>query len=667
MLALVEPCITDDLLDRPHLGCAMLIAACQEKSIKTTLIKGQTCYLRDMFINDSEELWGLIEDLKEDALKKIGITEFKRFFQERGIKGFRDELKGLYQYVIIDKDPRHYLNAQMLEKFRDLHNILIAIYFYYLKEFKYNKLKIIDRYISEILKTNPRYIGFSLQGRFDPLSRIIRKRIKEVTGIPIIVGGALSPFIDLKKLDKTFEQECFDCLAIGAGEHSLPALIETLDSKKEPRGIANIFYKKDNKIKGNDLEVIDDLDTLPYPDFSQFDLDLYLTPDRILPLQTARGCRWGRCAFCSYHKISLGKRRIFSTEKIIETLRYLNKVYHCQFFSFDQEELCPDQAKRISKAILSNDLEGINIYSPVRLEDDYNNITLLRLMRKAGFVQLHWGVESGNQRVLDLMNKGTNVKTMGQILRKSFKSKISNICFIFFGFPGETKKEARETIEFLKRHAMYIDDISHGVFVLDEYAPVGVNPEKWGVEEVKDDSTYSVKMGMGRKEANAFYSKFHKEFFQFNSIKVTSRRLNYLSRGHYRVMACFLMSAHDILSKRVVREDIKKGKRKGIFPLILGEIKKRGEGAVFYPININETWFINQWYPEKEEILDRLEERLVILSNGTLSIEDIVLTTYKDFMEGYSKKDIAKKSTDFFQRIAYKHWGLFFAKFWPSF
>ena len=63
MLALLEPCIMKDILDRPHLGCAMLIAACLEKGIKTTLIKGQTRYLKDMFVNDSEELWRLIQDL----------------------------------------------------------------------------------------------------------------------------------------------------------------------------------------------------------------------------------------------------------------------------------------------------------------------------------------------------------------------------------------------------------------------------------------------------------------------------------------------------------------------------------------------------------------------------------------------------------------------------
>lgn len=144
MLTLVEPCVMGNLLDRPDLGCSMLIAACQVKGIKTTLIKGQTRFLKDMFVNDSEELWNLIKDLKEFDLKKIRIGEYKKAVQKKGIKQFRDELSGLYQHVIIDKNPRNYFNGSMIEKFNNLHNIFASVYFYYLSKLNYRKLKIID-------------------------------------------------------------------------------------------------------------------------------------------------------------------------------------------------------------------------------------------------------------------------------------------------------------------------------------------------------------------------------------------------------------------------------------------------------------------------------------------------------------------------------------------
>ena len=77
MLTLVEPIILENISDRPHLGCAMLISACQAKGIKTTLVKGQTRFLKDMFTNDSGELWNLIRDLKKESLNKLKLLRLR--------------------------------------------------------------------------------------------------------------------------------------------------------------------------------------------------------------------------------------------------------------------------------------------------------------------------------------------------------------------------------------------------------------------------------------------------------------------------------------------------------------------------------------------------------------------------------------------------------------
>jgi len=659
MLTLVEPCIMNDILDRPHLGCAMLIAACLEKGIKTTLIKGQTRYLKDMFVTDSEELWRLIQDLKEENL---GIGEYKKSIQEKGLRQFQDELKNLYQYVIVDKNPRHYFNAILIEKFNNLNKIFKRVYLYYLTKLNHNELKIIDRYVSEIIKSNPRYIGFSLQGNSDPLSRTIRKRIKELTEIPIIVGGALTPFIDLKKLDKIFEEEYFDYLVIGCGDHALPSLIKTLENNKNPKGIMNVFYKKGGRIIGNDLGIIDDLDELPYPDYSQFDLDLYLTPKRILPLQTARGCSWSKCAFCSHHKIYQGKYRTFSLEKVIKTIKHLRNNYNCSHFVFHDDELPPVRAKKISEAILSNKVKEISIYSYARLSNGYNSNKLLRCLRKAGFSTIAWGMESGSQRVLDSMNKRIKVSEMSQILKKSSKNGITNLCFIFFGFPGETQREAQQTVEFLKKHADYIEYVMISTFTFELNSPIGKNPGKWGVD-IKADGSYSTKNGMNSEEFNVFYSELVKGL-EINSTKITSDKLKNLLPGHCRVMLRFLISSHVLLSDTILRRYIKGGELNKIFIIILGEIKKKGNRTMFRPINTTETCLINQYHPEKEKVLDSLEEVIFILSDGTLSIEDICFIICNNFKTRNEKEYIYKKCINFFQELFSKNFGLCFEKSW---
>ncbi len=660
MFTLVEPCIIDSLVDRPHLGCAMLIAACQREKIKTCLIKGQTRYLKDMFVSDNQEIWNLLEDLKTRDLKKLGIVEYRKFIREKGIKKFQTELRNLYKDIIVEKKNRDYFNGLKNEEFYNLHHIFIKVYFYYLTELNFSRLKIVERYVSEIINNKPCYIGFSLQGYFDPLSRLIRKRIKEVANIPIIVGGALTPFIDLKDINEIFEREYFDYLIIGAGDFALPSLIGAMENNSDPQGIPNVFYKKNKKIIGNKLNIINNLDDLPFPDYSQFNLNLYLNPKIILPLQTSRGCSWRKCVFCSHHSIDFGGYREFGVEKVIETIRYLQKTYNCKHFAFHDEQISPERAKIISNFILNNNLKNIYINIYARPGYGYNNNNLLKIMRRAGFVLIHWGLESGSQRILDSMAKGTDVLTVEHILRKSSKNNISNVCFVLFGFPGEFVKDARKTVEFLRKNADYIDEILYGYFMLEPYSPIGKNPAKWGLLVGKDGSCF-VKRQRGCKDVKNFYKKFGTDL-EINSIRVTTDKLKYLLPGLNRRMLHFLNSSYRLMSNEEAKKLIRRKKLSRIFPIILGEIKKNGEN-ILYPVNIKETTFVNRHYPEKERSLEYFEEKVYSLSDGLLSIEEIILSMQKKF-KGYREDYIRQRVAAFFYEIFSKNWGIAFSCSW---
>jgi radical SAM superfamily enzyme YgiQ (UPF0313 family) len=665
MLTLVEPCAMTHFLDRPDLGCSMLIAACQERGIKTTLIKGQTRYLKDMFVNDSQELWDLMRDLDRQNAKKLGIDKYRKNIQQNGFKKFQIELRKLYEYFIIDKSPRHYLDAQTLEIFIEHFHVFVLTSVCYLTKLNYTKLKIVDRYVSEIIKSNPRYIGFSLHYPFEPFSLAVRKRIKELTGLPIIAGGTMTPFLNLKTLEKTFKEGYFDYLVIGAGEHALPCLIDAIENKKEPSGIANVFYWKNGKIKGNDLKIINDLDKLPYPDYSQFDLDLYLTPKRILPLQTTRGCNWRRCAFCAHHRIYLGQSRMMSVEKIIEVIKHLQESYNCSHFSFHDDELPAIRAKKISEALLSSKLKNISIYSYARTTDGYNNSKLLRSLRKAGFSTFAWGLESGSQRVLDSMDKGINIATAHQVLKKSSQNEITNLCFILFGFPGETRKEAQETVEFLKRNADYIDDILISRFHFNSFSPLGINPRKWGVLDINKNGGFLTSAGMSQIEAKSFISHFEQKR-RLNNIKTTSEKLKYFTSSFNSRMLHFLNSSNKLVSNKIIMSSLMHGNLPGIFPIILGKLRKRNGKTIFYPINIMETSFVNRHYAEKERVLSNLEEKIFILSEGILSLEGIISSINNDFNGGPKERYIRKKCLDFFQEIFSRNWALGYSKSWSS-
>lgn len=664
MLTLVEPLYSGEVSDRPDLGCAMLIAACQARGIKTTLIKGQTAYLKDIFIDEAEELWGMLRELTDADLRKIGILEYKELFLDKDKRQFCAESKGLYEHIITDKDPRRYFNGQEMKRFHVLYRIFVSAYSYYLEEFKSSKLGLIDGYVRRISETNPRYIGFSLQFKFDPFSRAIRKRVKESLGLPIIAGGSLSPFIDLKNIAKILKKEYFDYLIVGPGEFALPRLIEALEAGREPAGINNVFYARNGRLKGSGLEVIDDLDSLPYPDFSQFDLSLYPVPEIVLPIQSARGCSWRRCAFCSFHKINAGRHKILSADNFIAALAYLSNKYRCNFFTLNQEELTVKQAGIISRALLRGKLKNINISSAVRLEKGYDNTSLLKLMRKAGFIQLQWGVESANQRVLDAMKKGTNTRVMSRILKKSSQCGISNICFIFFGFPGETEAQARHTVAYLKKHARYIDDIYCGTFILTPYSPVGQNPSRWNVK-INNQAGYAVKRGMNPKEVSIFYARFLKEI-TMNNIKVSSGRLICLYPGNSRVTAHFLSYGHGMLLPETALKCLAQKRLNRIFPVFPGEFRKRNGDFVWSPENTMESIFINEHFPVRENTLDGPEERMFLLSDGTMSIKDIDLMVRDGVRGYYGRKRSHDKCIGFFRKIFSRNLGMAFAVPWRA-
>jgi radical SAM superfamily enzyme YgiQ (UPF0313 family) len=657
MLALVEPCMAEGLLDRPSLGCAMVMAACRKAGIKTTLIKGQTRTLRDMFVRDSEELWDLIRDLPPGELKRLGMGTYREAMEEKGLPRFRNELAGLYRYFMTDKSLLHFMNAPKLHEFTRQHRIFISLLHHYAGD-QDRPLKIVDRYVGEILRDNPAYVAFSLDS-FDPVSRRVRKRIKESTQIPIVAGGPVTPFLRPRDLAEVFDAEAIDYLVIGPGDHSLPRLLETLEEGKEPRGVPNVFYKRNGTIRGNRLEAVRDLNSLPFPDFTQFDLDLYWNPVRLLPLQTVRGCGWRKCAFCNYHRIAFGTHRASSLERTIDTIRHLQTTYGCSHFAFHDDAFHPDRAKEISQALVKNGPRGVNrpsFSAYARLEEGFNDTRLLSLMRKAGFSLILWGMESGCQRVLDRMQKGTQVSTMGRILEKSSKNKMLNLCMVFFGFPGETREEAQDTVRFLKDHSRRIDFLDLQTFHPTPFSSVARHPRRWGVKMEKD-GRYSSKSGMTPEETGRFYAEIM-ERVQWNSLKLTSNKIRHyhLISLYYQLLPAILFSRLGVLSSRAALRRLARESLAHIHPLILGEMKEENGQSAFYPWNVKESYLINKIHPPRTQRLGPLEREAGVLSDGEFSIEEVIRSLSRTLTGIYPRKEIRRKCLDFYTRGFSGNW-----------
>jgi len=343
----------------------------------------------------------------------------------------------------------------------------------------------------KILNEKPDIIGFSIWGQ-NPLTFKVIKKLKSNSSIPIIIGGPFTVKYGSKKI--AFEHLKIDFLINAMGDVALPKLIHMIENNKLKK-TSNICYKDGNKIKDGGIGTID-LNNIPSPDFSQFDFNLFFTPIPLLPLQTARGCTWKKCAFCTHFHIYGNNYFKYDTSKFIDILNEHREKYKTNLIMLHDDTLSPQRAKEISEAILKEKIDDVYFYCYARLDDGFTK-NILKTMYKAGFSTIHWGMESGCQRTLDNINKGTKVETMEKVLKNSFDSGISNLCFVFFGFPGETKKEAMETISFLKRNSKYIDFHSIGSFKLEKNSMIWKNPEKWGLAITNENSPYNYKLKYG--------------------------------------------------------------------------------------------------------------------------------------------------------------------------
>ena len=674
MLALVEPFFLKGLADRPDLGCAMLIAACREHRIETTLIKGQTRWLKDLFLQDSGEIFDLILNLNDSALTQLRLRDYQEAIAAAGRSAFQREVAQLYKSIFFDKSPRAYYIAEKFEKLGELTRIFLSVYTYYLTECGDEEIGLVRRTVTEIIKAAPRFIGFSLQLKFDPITRAVRNQLKQLTDAPIIIGGSLTPFLDPAALAPLFQTQHFDYLVKGEGEISLPRLLRALEQGRDPTDQPNVFFMKKGRLMGLESEkhgpgavkkdAFPDLDRLPYPDFSQFDLDLYPSPLRILPMQTARGCSWNKCAFCSHSAIYGNTCRRLSSQRTAAMLRHLKSRYNCSHFAFHDDELPAAWARRLSEAIISERLEGVSLYTYARLTDGYTDKTLLAGMRKAGFRTICWGLESGSQRVLDLMNKGATLATMNTVLKNSAEQGLTNLCFLLFGFPGETLAEARQTIAFIEANAAYISHVIPHRFSVAPHSAVAKNPAKWGLHQIGPDR-YSGGEGMSREELKRFYKYFTGQW-EINETRNTVGGLKYLPPASNSRMLLFLTASHGLLSGRDSSEQIKAGDLKALYPLIPGALAEDRDGCRLMTVDAARTLTMNRLFSPKARRLDAVERRCFELADGRFSIHEIIRTITDEKDVGDDAGRMPETCIAFLKELLKENKALGFTKSWRS-
>ncbi|MBN1337371.1 MAG: radical SAM protein [Deltaproteobacteria bacterium] len=359
---------------------------------------------------------------------------------------------------------------------------------------------VIQRHADRILGERPDAVGISVlytaqQRHALCLAREIHRRAGH---IPVILGGTVfNEGIPTAWKGRT---DISDFIVVGGGEHPLVGILSGRADLEPVAGVVRLRGHGPSETLPANYDV--DLDEIGPPDFTDLPLERYYSPSPVLPVATSRGCYWRRCAFCSHFRSSGQTWQQRSVAGVVDELR-AHRARGYRYFYFVDSVVSPARFSHLADGIVEAGLD-IRYYAMARAEKPFNG-ALLAKAHRSGCLYVLWGFESGCQRVLDLMDKGTTVADTERILRLAAEAGLRNHVFTIFGFPTETVEEAQETLDFLERNRPWLSVVHRTRFALEEYSIVHRHPERFSITAMRPKPTarlfdFDCASGMTRAE-----------------------------------------------------------------------------------------------------------------------------------------------------------------------
>ncbi|MEW6543376.1 MAG: radical SAM protein [Nitrospirota bacterium] len=326
----------------------------------------------------------------------------------------------------------------------------------------------------------------------------------------------------------------FDSAVVYEGETAFLQLVEAVGAGRDLSGVPNLIYRDRSGIHTSPLTYAEDMAALPPPDFDGLPLEKYFVPDRVLPYLATRGCYWGRCEFCDHGEGYAAGYRTKKLDQIVEEIRGLKTKYGARHFHFTDESYPPALFRKLTRRLVETNLD-ILWTTHMRFEKSLLEGPVWRDAAASGCRYLHFGFESGNERVLKLMDKATTGDVIRRSLELSAGVGIWNHVMGFFGFPGETREEALSSIRFLEDNRDFVHSIGFGTFDLSRHTPVAKNPEKFGVTpyvnpdwDLALDYYFTVKDGLSVEEAERVFEEFERNHYPGWDLRIFVREYIFL-------------------------------------------------------------------------------------------------------------------------------------------
>jgi anaerobic magnesium-protoporphyrin IX monomethyl ester cyclase len=277
-------------------------------------------------------------------------------------------------------------------------------------------------------------------------------------GVKVILGGPLATALP----EKLLQESGADFIVLGEGEKTIVNLVAAIEQVGDISNIKGIAFRTDGGIIVTEpAEPIADLDTIPFPARYLLDMKRYIKDHfysfgikirgfgriRSTNLISSRGCPYS-CTFC-FKDMWGHKWRGRSPENIIREMEFLHDAYDVNGYFFNDDTFVLDRERvfELCRQLVEKQLK-IVWYCNGRV----NLMTeeLLAAMYAAGCRGIAYGIESGNQQILNAMKKNETLDQVREVVAWTKRAGIHVTGYFMLGMLGETRATIRETMAFAR-------------------------------------------------------------------------------------------------------------------------------------------------------------------------------------------------------------------------
>jgi anaerobic magnesium-protoporphyrin IX monomethyl ester cyclase len=444
----------------------------------------------------------------------------------------------------------------------------------------------------QALALNPDFVGITATTAQILLAVDIAAMIKKLNVSMLVVVGGPHPTVCPEEV---IDHECIDIVAIGEGEKIIENIARMVSGEIRREDVKGICYKDNEGIRYTTPEsLIEDLDDLPFPARHLLNSRFYYAPPRMRGVWTkatgsimaSRGCPY-KCIWCSSHTVFGYKVRYRSADNIIAEIIHMKDAYAIDslYFYDDTFTLNKKLVIEFCCKLLKLNWKGFKWGCQARV--DTVDEEVLSIMKKAGCVQLDFGVESGSPNILKTLRKDADIDKVKRAFALCHKVKINSFASFMIGIPGETYADILLTQKLIKE----IKPDYCEFFYATPYP--GTEFYDIALKENALDLTISYNRWMPSKQTDAPVVEFaikKEELIRYRSMLHNSVIVrNYLS---FLKSPSFLLGAIKIVwigfsgVKKGFSRFIKTGKVDNIFVEILAEYRRKLKLRAQLPLEV---------------------------------------------------------------------------------